>query len=87
MLQSLIVVALVLGSVCYAGWTLMPAALRRSLAASMLNWPLPERIAAKLRRAAQAASGCGCDGCDHAPVKQAAADAVKPLIFHPRVKR
>jgi hypothetical protein len=87
MLQSSIVVALVLGSLCYAGWTLMPAALRRTLALALLKWPLPEAVALRLRKAAQGASGCGCDGCDHAPAKKAAADAAKPLIFHPRVPR
>jgi hypothetical protein len=57
----------------------------------MLKWPVPERVAVTLRKAAQGASGCGCDGCDHAPAKKASlkanADAAKPLTFHPRVRR
>ena len=87
MLQSLIVGLMVSVALCYAGWTLMPAALRRSLATAMLKWPVPERFAVTLRKAAKGASGCGCDGCDHAPAKKAAPNAPQPLTFHPRIRR
>lgn len=65
-LQGLIAAAVVLACGLYAVWTLMPAALRRPLAAGLLRWPgLQGR--AWLRQAAQAkAAGCGCEGCDAA---------------------
>ena len=86
MLQSLIVVMLVAGCTAYAAWTLMPAAARRALAGSMLKLPLPAVLASKLQRAAKASSGCGCDGCDHAP-KKTGPGAVQAISFHPRAKR
>lgn len=67
--QSLIVAVLVLGSLAYASWTLMPAALRRSLACALMAWPLLRRHA-WLQRAARPASACGgegCGACDGAP--------------------
>jgi hypothetical protein len=61
--QWLIVGLVVVASFVYAGWTLMPAALRRRLATRLLTWPgLAGR--AWLLRAARPANGCGCDGCD-----------------------
>jgi hypothetical protein len=81
-LQLLIVALLVPGCVVYAAWRLMPSAGRRALAAHLLRLPrLPRRLESTLRRAAaQAASGCGCDGCDHAEPMP----AQQPITFHPR---
>ena len=85
-MQTLIVALLVIGSATYAAWTLMPAAARRAIASSLLKLPLPGAFAAKMRRAATVNSGCGCDGCDHAPAKSAA-KAQQVVTFHPRAKR
>jgi hypothetical protein len=88
MIQTLIVALLVIGSTGYAAWRLMPAAARRALAVQLLRLPLPAPLAAPLRKAATASSGCGCDGCDHAPAKAAAsAKAPQVVTFHPRPKR
>ena len=81
--QSLIVAALVLGSFAYASWTLMPAALRRRLAGALLAWPAL-RGQAWLQRAARPAGGCGCDGCDSAPLK-GPAGAAQPIRIVRRV--
>jgi hypothetical protein len=89
--QWVVVAVLVGGCAAYAAWTLMPAAARRRLAtaAVMRHWPV-ERF---WRRHAQAASGCGCDGCDAAPLAKrpgAAASGgrdsgeARPITFHPR---
>ena len=85
-MQALIVAMLVIGCTAYAAWTLMPAAARRALAASLLNLPLPNALAAKMRKAAIVSSGCGCDGCDRAPVK-ASPKAEQVVTFHPRPPR
>jgi hypothetical protein len=81
LLQNLIVVLLVFGCAVYAAWTLMPAAARRGLAGSLLKLPLPAAFELKMRKAATVASGCGCDGCDHAPAKTARA-APQVVTFH-----
>ena len=93
-MQTLIVALLVTGCAIYAAWTLMPAAARRAVALALLKLPLPDGVAAKMRRAATASSGCGCDGCDRAPKKAppgspADRGASQPQIvtFHPRPKR
>ncbi|MEO8058549.1 MAG: DUF6587 family protein [Burkholderiales bacterium] len=88
-MQSLIVILLVLACSTYALWTLMPSAARRSLALTLLRLPkLPHRVEARLQKAAQAASGCGCDGCDRSEKKPAAkAPAQHPITFHPRARR
>ena len=89
--QWLVVAALVGGCAVYAAWTLMPAAARRRVATAGVDghWPF-ERF---WRRHAQAASGCGCDGCDAAPLSKRAAGVAsrasgtteaKPITFHPR---
>jgi len=82
-MQTMIVALLVLGCAVYATWSLMPSALRRAVARSLLRHPLPEAFARRMRRAAAAPAGCGCDGCDHAPAK-AAAQVVR---VHPRIRR
>ena len=88
-MQSLIVVLLVGACSLYALWTLMPASARRSLATRMLRIPhLPRCINARLQKSAQAASGCGCDGCDRSDKKPAAkAPAQQTITFHPRTRR
>ena len=85
-MQIMIVALLVLGCSVYAAWTLMPAVARRAIASSVLRLPLPNRIAARMRKAAAVSSGCGCDGCDNAPIK-AAAKAPQVVTFHPRPPR
>ena len=88
-MQLLIVVLLVTACSAYALWTLMPSAARRSLAITLLRLPhLPRRIEARLQKAVQAASGCGCDGCDRSEKKPAAsAPAQHKITFHPRARR
>lgn len=93
-MQTLIVALLVVGCATYATWTLMPAAMRRVIASSLLKLPLPKTFAATMRRAATVSSGCGCDGCDHAPAKSAqkparnaAPNAPQVVTFHPRPPR
>lgn len=88
-MQSLIVAALVTACSFYALWTLMPSGARRALAVALLRIPhLPPRIEARLQRAAQAASGCGCDGCDRSDKKPAEkTPATRTITFHPRPRR
>jgi hypothetical protein len=84
-LQTFLVALIVIGCSAYAAWTLMPSALRRSLAARLLKLPLPGSIARVFRKAAQQAGGCGgCDSCGDSTGKPAptAAPAVKPVTFH-----
>ena len=86
MLQTLIVALLVIGCSTFAAWTLMPAAARRAIASMLLKLPLPKSIAARMRKAATASSGCGCDGCDPAPPRSAP-KAQQVVTFHPRPPR
>ena len=104
-MQGLIVALVVVACTVYAVWTLMPGAARRSLAGSMLKIALlnerrsgrqigsESRLTLKLRKAAQATSGCACDGCDRAPKTAAqtplmsGTDNTKVITFHPRVRR
>jgi hypothetical protein len=86
-MQALIVSLLVIGCSTYAAWTLMPVAARRALASTLLKWPLPSFAATRLRRAATTSSGCGCDGCDHAPAKVQAQAKTQVVTFHPRPPR
>ena len=90
-MQILIVAMLVLGCSTYAAWTLMPSAARRALATALLKLPLPAGMAAKMRRATVVSSGCGCDGCDHAPAKTAPKSQLpaqpQVVTFHPRMRR
>ena len=85
-MQILIVALLVSACSIYAAWKLMPAAARRAIAASLLKLPLPNRLELRLRKAATETSGCGCDGCDHAPAKTAP-KAAQVVTFHPRPPR
>jgi hypothetical protein len=54
----------------------------------LLKLPLPGVFAQKMRGAATVSSGCGCDGCDHAPAKAAAPKQQPQVVtFHPRARR
>jgi hypothetical protein len=86
MLQISIVALLVAGCSVYAAWTLMPAAARRATALTLIKLPLPSALAAKLRKAATVGSGCGCDGCAHAPANSSS-KAQQVVTFHPRTRR
>ena len=83
-LQTLIVVLLVSGCSAYAVWSLMPSSMRRNTAVMLLRLPLPKVLATRLRKHAEAASGCGCSGCDRAEKKPAtsAATTSHPITFH-----
>ena len=85
-LQIIVVALLVAGCSAYAAWTLMPAASRRWLANRLIALPLPDAVAASMRRQATASSGCACDGCDQGAAKKAPA-AVQPIHFLPRPPR
>lgn len=91
--QTLIVAALVSACFVYAAWHLMPGAAKRVLARGLLGLPLPLAWRTRLQSTANATGGCGCSGCDRAPLKTpvAAVQAVnpglvkaQPLVFHPR---
>jgi len=89
-MQALVVALMVAGCSLYAAWTLMPAAARRAIASTLLKLPLPGPVERKLQRAVTLVSGCGCDGCDHAPAKavpKSAAPAAQVVTFHPRIHR
>jgi hypothetical protein len=86
-MQTLIVALLVVCCSVYAAWKLMPAVARRALASSLLKLPLPASMAQSMRKAATVPSGCGCDGCDSAPVKSAGPATPQVVNFHPRPRR
>jgi hypothetical protein len=81
-LQTVAVALIVPGCAVYAAWKLAPSALKRRAARRLLGAPLPAPIARAVQRAANGAAGCGCDGCDAAPVKPAATTA--PITLHRR---
>jgi hypothetical protein len=81
-LQSAVVALLVPACALYAAWLLAPVALKRAAARGLLRWPLPAPIANALRRTADGAAGCGCDGCDAPP--KAAPPAEAPITLHRR---
>jgi hypothetical protein len=84
-LQDWIVVLLVAGSFVYALWRLMPQALRRKLAVSLLSWRLPQGLRGYLQKAAQNSGACGCSACDAPTPKPVPAEQV--MVFHPRKRR
>ena len=90
-IQSVAVALIVGACLVYAVWALMPAAARRALAGALLRLPLPAPLAARLVKMANAAVGCGCDGCDRAPdvspALAASRRAEQPIRFHPRPRR
>ena len=88
--QWLAVALVVAGSAMYATWTLLPASLRRVLAAAALKLPLPAAIAARMRTVATRASSCGCRGCERNPLAGADGDsgkttAAQPIKLHRRL--
>ncbi len=85
-LQSILVALIVAACAVSVAWTLMPSAARRQIALRLLAHRLPEPLAARLRRHAQAVSGCACDGCDKGTAK-VAPPAVQAIRFHPRPPR
>jgi hypothetical protein len=85
-MQALIVALLVAACSMYAAWVLMPGVARRALATTLLKLPLPTTMAGRLRKAATASSGCGCDGCDAAPA-QSPKSATQVVTFHARPPR
>jgi len=87
MLQIAIVAVIVTLCFGYAGWTLMPAPARKSIASALLARPLPGFLADRLRPYATDASGCGCDGCDRAAEPKAAKPVAATITFHPRRQR
>jgi hypothetical protein len=84
-MQTLMVSIAVFACSVYAVWTLMPQALRKTLATALLALPLPAWGKSWLRKASAGASGCHCEGCDAGAV--APAKGAKPLVFHPRKHR
>jgi hypothetical protein len=84
--QTLIVGVLVPGCALYSTWTLMPAGARRRVAQRLLKVKLPKAVQARLLRHAQAAGGCGCDGCDQGS-KATGSAAAKPIHFQRRLPR
>jgi hypothetical protein len=93
-LQTLVVALLVVGCSVYAAWSLMPGAARRAIALRLLKLNPPALFARPLQRAVTKAAGCGCDGCDHAPLRAGAAPAAgdapaakeQPIVFQRRVR-
>jgi hypothetical protein len=87
--QWALVAVIVAASASYAAWTLMPAALRRALAAATLRLPLPRALAARMRRHAEGSADGGCSGCARNP--DAAASEVggpataRPITIHRRM--
>jgi hypothetical protein len=62
--QSWIVSLIVLGSMAYAAWTLMPASWRQTVALVLARWPLAARQP-WVQKALRPAGACGgCDSCD-----------------------
>jgi hypothetical protein len=91
-LQWTVVAVVVVVSAISAAWTLMPAALRRVLAAALLRLPLPRAVAARLRRQLATASSRGCSGCDRNSLAEAGTSAapappVRPITLHRRMPR
>lgn len=79
-MQNLLVALIVAACAGYAVWVLMPSAWRRGLAQRVVGWPWPRLLATPLRRAAQAPTGCGCNGCDSA--NPAARSSHQPIRIH-----
>ena len=85
--QWLVVAVVVAACAVYATWTLLPASLRRTVAAAALNVPLPAPIAKRVRRMATSAPSCGCSGCDQGTPAQRddEASAARPITLHRRL--
>jgi len=85
-MQHLIVFCIVMACGVYALWVLMPAALRRVLAAQLQRLPLGAGWQTRMQRAAQPNSGCDCSGCDKVVDlrSQSHSRRVIPLHIRPR---
>jgi hypothetical protein len=85
-MQTIVVALIVIVSFAYAAQTLMPAALRRSLArwlAAWSHWPAP--LARRLQRAARVPmTGCGCEGCDLPAKAATGAGQLQPIHIQRR---
>ncbi|HZE90996.1 MAG TPA: hypothetical protein VE029_04680 [Rhizobacter sp.] len=86
-MQELFVALMVFACTAYAVWSLLPRTLRRELAQRAEHWPLPRPLASRVKRAAQAPSGCGCDGCDGKSPVAPPAGAVQPIRLHRAARR
>jgi len=85
--QHLVVALVVLLCASYAAWTIMPSALRRTVAVLILKIRPPEALARPFRQALRPASPCGgCGNCGDTPPKPAAATEHK-IILHRRSSR
>lgn len=79
--QMLVVLVVVAACSVYAGWSLAPAVVRRSVADAALRLPLPGFMARYFGKVAlRASAGCGCDGCDAPPP----AAREQPIRIHRR---
>ena len=63
-MQHLIVFLLVAGCSVYALWTVLPVAARRFIAKQLVQLPFGSAWRTRFQKAASAASGCDCSGCD-----------------------
>jgi hypothetical protein len=86
-MQGLAVGLVVLGCTLYAVWALLPRMLRRAVAQRAAKWPWPQPLAIRLQRAAQASSGCGCDGCDGKAPGALPAGGTQTIKIHRVVRR
>ena len=84
--QSLVVALIVIACAVYAAWTLMGGAARRSVATALLKLPLPDALAAMMRKHSVATSGCSCLGCDLG-AKKTTTPTVEIIRLHPRPPR
>ena len=86
MLQQIVVFAIVAVAAAYAGWKLMPRALRARLAQASVGWArrrgkLSDAYAAALAQRLTA-SGCGaCDSCGACAPSPKATSAPAPLQY------
>ena len=63
-MQHLIVFTLVTGCSIYTLWALLPAVARRFIAKQLVRLPFGSAWKTGFQKAASAASGCDCSGCD-----------------------
>jgi hypothetical protein len=63
-IQHLIVFLLVTGCSIYALWAVLPAVARRYIAKQLVQLPFGSAWRTRFQKAASAASGCDCSGCD-----------------------
>ena len=81
-MQHLIVFCIVMACGVYALWVLMPAALRRVLAAQLQRLPLGAGWQQRMQRAAAPASGCDCSGCDAVVDNRSRTATAKVIRIH-----